>query len=360
MQLSQPIPAADFYVVDTAAALKLGGFSIPPDMQKRLGREAIALHPYLDCSKGPKHCPAGVTAASIYVSYQDLKGPPSSLTPMRRQFRVANASHASVIGKQKGNTFVPWQSPYDAKYSLYYAMDGMVSAEDMLLAAERDNAALTWALRGASLAMTWAGLMMLLWPIELLVAWLPCGVGDMLGALVGCGICIFSTLVASSCWLLVCGVSWVYFRPQVGYPLLVGGVLIAVYSLYASSCPASAPGEREREREIERERERGGRDAEASAPLLFPDAQEEDCHVHVRPETRPPPVNPGSQTLDEQDECVVCLVKRKNRLLRPCGHVCVCEGCSTQITACPICRAPISEAIRAFVRAGSLETRACS
>jgi hypothetical protein len=35
------------------------------------------------------------------------------------------------------------------------------------------------------------------------------------------------------------------------------------------------------------------------------------------------------------DECVFCLSAKKNIVFIPCGHLCVCEGCSVDIHQCP-------------------------
>lgn len=48
-------------------------------------------------------------------------------------------------------------------------------------------------------------------------------------------------------------------------------------------------------------------------------------------------------------ECVVCLSSARTQLTRPCGHVCMCEACAQTVSSCPLCRAEISELIRAFV-----------
>jgi len=34
---------------------------------------------------------------------------------------------------------------------------------------------------------------------------------------------------------------------------------------------------------------------------------------------------------------VVCLTETAKILLAPCGHVCLCNRCSTSITVCPKC-----------------------
>jgi hypothetical protein len=51
-------------------------------------------------------------------------------------------------------------------------------------------------------------------------------------------------------------------------------------------------------------------------------------------------------------ECVVCLDARKNRLLLPCGNLCVCEACAERIKVgdpCPICRTEVTMKHAAYI-----------
>eukprot|EP01136_Pigoraptor_vietnamica_P037465 Opistho-1_new@105438 len=50
--------------------------------------------------------------------------------------------------------------------------------------------------------------------------------------------------------------------------------------------------------------------------------------------------------------CVVCLEQNSDTLLYGCGHLCVCTPCGRTLKAerrnCPVCRAPIRDAVRVF------------
>ena len=52
-------------------------------------------------------------------------------------------------------------------------------------------------------------------------------------------------------------------------------------------------------------------------------------------------------------ECVVCLeggaVIVGWVMLRPCGHVCVCNKCSAGLVECPLCRHAVSDSFPAFL-----------
>ncbi|KAJ8977539.1 hypothetical protein NQ317_010059 [Molorchus minor] len=48
--------------------------------------------------------------------------------------------------------------------------------------------------------------------------------------------------------------------------------------------------------------------------------------------------------LPENQLCVVCKANPIEIILLPCGHVCLCEDCSVDITEqCPVCRAGIEK-----------------
>jgi flagellar biosynthesis GTPase FlhF len=48
-------------------------------------------------------------------------------------------------------------------------------------------------------------------------------------------------------------------------------------------------------------------------------------------------------------ECVICMTKDRGVFFRPCGHVVTCHECGEGLGACPKCREPIAEKIRAFM-----------
>jgi len=47
--------------------------------------------------------------------------------------------------------------------------------------------------------------------------------------------------------------------------------------------------------------------------------------------------------------CVVCLAKPQETAIDPCGHICMCQACTSAVKECPVCRGPINKALRVFV-----------
>ena len=55
----------------------------------------------------------------------------------------------------------------------------------------------------------------------------------------------------------------------------------------------------------------------------------------------------------DESECVVCMDKKRTHIFLPCGHRCVCAGCSFLVMRaaqplCPYCRAPASSSVQTF------------
>jgi hypothetical protein len=66
-----------------------------------------------------------------------------------------------------------------------------------------------------------------------------------------------------------------------------------------------------------------------------------------------PPAAPAPHPTAEETMCVVCMDAAKDRAVRPCMHVCVCETCAQLLMLertprCPVCREPIQHIERVF------------
>jgi hypothetical protein len=50
------------------------------------------------------------------------------------------------------------------------------------------------------------------------------------------------------------------------------------------------------------------------------------------------PIDIDVPATSDQDQCCVCLNSKKIMVFKGCGHLCVCNSCSNNLSTCPICR----------------------
>ena len=59
-----------------------------------------------------------------------------------------------------------------------------------------------------------------------------------------------------------------------------------------------------------------------------------------------------SNVVVSSGHCVICSEGSINSVMYRCGHMCVCMQCGLELKAqglkCPICRAPITDIVRAY------------
>ena len=88
--------------------------------------------------------------------------------------------------------------------------------------------------------------------------------------------------------------------------------------------------------------------------------EEEDILRDLR-ESRQQQIRPNGEEEEDRDlpdwqRCVICLVRNREVIVLPCGHVCLCADCMVLINQqdprqrnCPMCRHRIEQIARAFV-----------
>eukprot|EP00448_Togula_jolla_P013865 CAMPEP_0170577028 /NCGR_PEP_ID=MMETSP0224-20130122/4705_1 /TAXON_ID=285029 /ORGANISM="Togula jolla, Strain CCCM 725" /LENGTH=439 /DNA_ID=CAMNT_0010899905 /DNA_START=83 /DNA_END=1398 /DNA_ORIENTATION=+ len=55
---------------------------------------------------------------------------------------------------------------------------------------------------------------------------------------------------------------------------------------------------------------------------------------------------PTRATRRRRPWCVVCMTNPQEVAIDPCGHLSMCHSCSSAVKACPVCRGPITKALR--------------
>jgi hypothetical protein len=84
---------------------------------------------------------------------------------MTRSYSLRTAIVVSILAKQKGDTFVFWESAYDDDYGLLNLVDGNLTTAEMLDQEEAELVGVTWVLRFLSLLICVVGLVMTTSPL---------------------------------------------------------------------------------------------------------------------------------------------------------------------------------------------------
>ncbi len=166
---------------------------------------------------------ASAAAANAVVSAVVGRSVAVSPTPgdVRVMFSVVLPHDVTVVEQQTNGTLAPWAAS-DGE-TLSFVRDGIVPAAKIFADAQSANSKITWLLRLAGLLVMYFGLKMVLGPIDTLVDVIP-----ILNGIVAMGTSLAAGLVSGACALLTIGIAWIYYRPLVGIPLVVGGVALLV------------------------------------------------------------------------------------------------------------------------------------
>ena len=140
---------------------------------------------------------------------------------VRVTFKVVLPHDVTVVERQDGNTLSPWAAS-DGE-TLSFVRDGRVPAAKIFADAQSMNSKLTWLLRLVGLLVMYFGLKAVLGPIDTLVDVIP-----ILNGIVAAGTSLVAGLVSGACALITIGIAWIYYRPLIGIPLVVGGVALFV------------------------------------------------------------------------------------------------------------------------------------
>ena len=152
---------------------------------------------------------------------------------VRVTFSVILPHDVTVVERQDGNTLSPWAAS-DGE-TLSFVRDGRVPAAKIFADAQSMNSKITWLLRLVGLLVMYFGLKRVLGPVDALVDVIP-----ILNGIVAMGTSLAAGLVAGACALITIGVAWIYYRPLIGIPLVVGGVALLVLTYLKKKKAAAA------------------------------------------------------------------------------------------------------------------------
>jgi hypothetical protein len=153
-----------------------------------------------------------------------LGGNPDSpeVGDLRINFHAVPTGPVSVIARQMGNTFVPFQTSAGGQVDLLES--GVVSAPEMFRMAQDRNKFLTLAIRVGGFVLLGIAFSMILRPIAVLASIIP-----FLGRLVGTGTNIIALLLAAILWTMTVALAWIFYRPILGIAIFVVTAVLIVF-----------------------------------------------------------------------------------------------------------------------------------
>lgn len=133
------------------------------------------------------------------------------------EFSIVRPRDVSVMAVQSGDSFKPYETKVGKKRFLL--SEGLLTAEEMVQQEERKAAMLRWILRAGGILLIFIGFGMVLRPLSVLADIVP-----IFGSLVGGVTGLISLMLALGIGFFAIAISWVFFRPMLGIPLLIGAV----------------------------------------------------------------------------------------------------------------------------------------
>lgn len=153
-------------------------------------------------------------------SVQPAGGAPQ-IGDIRISYRVVTDGPVSVIAAQTGSSLGAFTAGSGTKLEIVKA--GEHSSEELFAAKESENNLMTWLFRLGGFLLMWFGLMLVLGPLSMILAFLPI-LRQVTGALAG-AVAFAVALVLS---LLTIAIAWLFYRPILAIGLILGAVAIAV------------------------------------------------------------------------------------------------------------------------------------
>ena len=128
------------------------------------------------------------------------------------------AGDVSLVGVQAGATFRPFQA--QSGNEILEVVSGKKTADEMFQQMEQANTVTTWGLRALGFFLMFVGISLVLRPLSVLADVVP-----FFGNLVGCGSGLVAFGLAAPLSMVVLSIGWIAYRPLVGVPLLLLGVV---------------------------------------------------------------------------------------------------------------------------------------
>lgn len=139
---------------------------------------------------------------------------------LRISYKLANPSVISIVGRQAGSDFAPYQTK--AGDALLFVKSGHVDAAQIFKAAQDENRIMTWIFRLVGLIFMMVGFTLLMGPLVALGDIVP-----FIGSLLGAGTMLVGMVLTAIVGPTVMAIAWLWYRPLVGIGMIAAGLAVA-------------------------------------------------------------------------------------------------------------------------------------
>lgn len=223
-----PYPSRKF----DAQAVTVGAFTLSRALLDQLKKTEP-----LPIAEAPPAPPRATGLRHVADGFYRGRDPGSpQIGDVRVRFSVVRPQTVSLVARQSGSTFAPYQT--HAGDALLMLEAGAQTAESMFHTAAVVDRVLTWILRFAGFLVLFFGVLLVVRPIVVLGSVVP-----LVGSLLGAGLWVFSLGFAAALSLATIATAWVWYRPVFAVGLLVA---MAATLLWLRRRAARAPRARGR------------------------------------------------------------------------------------------------------------------
>jgi hypothetical protein len=202
-----------------AGDAKLGAFALPPDLLGQLGDGArIDVDPAILAGRPAQTPPEQIVDGILYIGANPAA---PQVGDLKLSYWLTPNGPVSAIGRQTGGGLSPYQTK--AGGTLYIIDSGELEAAQMFKQAERENAILTWAIRGGALLAMFIGFTLILAPLSVLASVIP-----FLGSLVGAGAGLTAFVLTLVVGPLTIAIAWFAVRPLMSIGVFAAGLIAAL------------------------------------------------------------------------------------------------------------------------------------
>ncbi|MBX3570065.1 MAG: TMEM43 family protein [Rhizobiaceae bacterium] len=216
----------------------MGAFTLRKPILDRIGAsDTLALSPgqagsVRDAYQGTAQ--VSIVDGGIYLG----RNPTSpAIGDYRIGYRLAPAGEISIVGRQSGSGFEPYQT--EAGDALLMVDAGLVPADKMFSDAEAGNTILTWILRAVGLVVLFIGFTLFVSPLGVVADVIP-----FLGSVVRLGTGLAAFVLALLVGVTTIAVAWFWYRPLFSLMLIAITLVVAgglTWLGRRKEAPAAAP-----------------------------------------------------------------------------------------------------------------------